>query len=324
MIGRRTMLVASPLAAVSAIARAQAAAPTIGILLASPVGNMREEISALSEGLAELGWRGARAPRLVVLSADDDPTRLPALAAALIAEAPAAVVTQLSEPAAALAALNSTVPIVMATGSSVIELGLTASLARPTRNVTGFSNLTVELNAKRLELLLDVLPSARRIGLLWDPAANAGAAQHAENVRAAARAAVALVELPVSADGDIAPAFDRAAAAGVEALTVVPAPVIGSNIDFIVEQAIARRWPAVFGYITFGRHGGLITYAVDSTASYRAAARYVDRLLRGAKVADLPFQDPARIALIVNLVTARRMGLALPPSLLARADEVIE
>ena len=109
-----------------------------------------------------------------------------------------------------------------------------------------------------------------------------------------------------------------------EALVVVSDPVVGSNIDFIAERAAALFMPAVYGYASFARHGGLLTYAPDPLDNWRGAAGYVDRLLRGAKVAELPFQEPARIALIVNLATARRMGLDLPPSILAAADVLLE
>ena len=299
-------------------------APTIAMLLTSPEANLRAEISALTTELTSLGWTGARAPRFVIISANDDSARIPALARNVVAASPDVIVTGLSDSAIALAAVTVTIPIVMTDGRDFVALGMTASLARPTRNITGFGSLNVVLEPKRLELLLRVAPNARRVGYIWNPSVARGHASRAEIEAAAASLGVAAVALPAGSDAEMLTVFDRAAAAGVEILVVVSDPVVGSNIDYIVERTTALRIPAVYGYASFARHGGLVTYAVDPIANWRAAARYVDRLLRGAKVAELPFQEPARIALTVNLATARRMQLEIPPTLLAAADEVIE
>ena len=324
---RRALLAgggALALGAASPAAAQRAGAPTIGLLIGSPEQNLRAELDAFAAELAALGWTGARAPRLVVASGEDDAARLPALARLLVAARPELLIAQLAESGAALAAATATIPIVMATGSDFVALGLTASLARPSRNVTGFSNLNDVLNGKRLDLLLQAAPAARSVGFIWNPATGRGRAARDEiNAACAARGVVAQ-PLAAGSDAEMLTVFDRAAAAGVEILVVVSDPVVGSNIDYIVERAIALRMPAVFGYASFARHGGLITYAPDPLDQWRNAARYADRLLRGARVADLPFQEPSRIALTINLVTARRMGLDIPPVLMAAADEVIE
>ena len=265
-----------------------------------------------------------KAPRLVIASGEDDPARLPGLARVLVATSPDVLVAQLSESGTALAAETSTIPIVLAGGSDFVGLGLTTGLARPSRNVTGFSNLDDILDGKRLDLLLQVTPGARRVGYIWNPNTARGRATGARIEAAAAAHGIAAEPLPAGSDTEMLTVFDRARAAGVEALVVVSDPVVGSNIDFIVERSTALRMPAIYGYATFAHHGGLLTYAVDSIENWRAAARYVDRLLRGAKIAELPFQEPARIALTVNLVTARRIELTLPQTILAAAAEVIE
>ena len=325
MIARRTALAGAVALAAAAPAAAQrATAPTIGMLIGSPETNLRAEIAAFSAELAARGWTAARTPRLVIASAEDDPARLPGLARVLVATSPDALVAQLSENGTALAAATSTIPIVLAAGSDFVALGLTTGVARPSRNVTGFSNLNDILDGKRLDLLLQVTPGARRVGYIWNPNTARGRATSARIESAAAARGIAAEPLPAGSDAEMLTVFDRARTAGVEALVVVSDPVVGSNIDFIVERSAALHLPAIYGYMTFARHGGLLTYAVDTNENWRGAARYVDRLLRGAKIAELPFQEPARIALTVNLITARRMALTLPPMILAAADEVIE
>ena len=324
---RRRALVASIAAlAIAPPARAQrAGAPGIGVLLTSAEANLHGEIDAFAATLAARGWTAAQAPRLTVASADDDPARLPALARLLVTAAPDALVAQLGDGAAALAAATATIPIVVAAGSDFVAAGLTAGLARPTRNVTGFGNLNDVLEGKRLELLLQAAPAARRVGYIWNPVTPRGRSARAQIDVAAAARAVTAEPLAASSDAEMATVFERAVAARVDALVVVSDTVVGSNIDFIAAGAAAHGLPAVYGYASFGRrHGGLLTYAPDPLDNWRGAAGYVDRLLRGAKVAELPFQEPSRIALTINLATARRMGLELPAALLAAADEVIE
>jgi len=325
MIGRRAALAGVvALAAASPASAQRATAPTIGLLLTSPEANLHREIAAFAAELAARGWTGARTPRLVIASAEDDSSRLPALARLVVAASPDAIVAPLAEAGAVLAAATATIPIVVTDGSDFVALAVTTGLARPSRIVSGFGNLNHVLEAKRLELLLEVAPGARRVGYIRNPNTARGRAARAEIEAAAAARGGAAEPLPARSDAEMLTVFDRARAAGVEALVVVSDPVVGSNIDFIVERSAALHLPAIYGYMTFARHGGLLTYAVDTNENWRGAARYVDRLLRGAKIAELPFQERARIALTVNLITARRMALTLPPMILAAADEVIE
>ena len=324
MIGRRALLAGAAALAVTPASAQRTTAPTIGLLLTSPAENLRVEIAAFAAELAARGWTAARAARLVIASAEDDASRLPGLARLMVAVSPDAIVAAFAETGAMLAAATATIPIVLTDGSDFVALGLTTGLARPSRNVTGFGNLNHVLEAKRLDLLLQAAPAARRIGYIWNPNTARGRAARTEIEAAASARAIGAEPLPAGSDAEMLTVFDRARAAGIEALVVVSDPVVGSNIDFIVERTTALRIPAVYGYATFARHGGLLTYAVDTTENWRGAARYVDRLLRGARIAELPFQEPARIALTINLATAQRMGLTLPPTILAAADEVIE
>ena len=261
----------------------------------------------------------------MVASAEDDAARLPALARVLVAASPDAIIADVADSGVTLAAATATIPIVMVAGSNFVALGLSAGLARPSRNVTGFGNLGNVLNGKRLDLLLQAAPASQRVGFIWNPNTPRGHLARAEIEAAAASRGVTTTPLAAASDAEMLTVFDRARAAGIDALVVVSDPVVGSNIDYIVESTTALGMPAIYGYASFGRrHGGLLTYAIDPLDNWRGAAGYVDRLLRGAKIAELPIQEPARIALIVNLATARRMRLALPRSILAAADEVIE
>src|SRR5262245_16429049 len=323
---RRELIVGSGVLLAGAPAAAQSvSSPAIGVLLTTPRSNTRTELDTFVDEVAARGWTGARAPRLTIASAEDDLARLRGLANLLVATTPTVLVAQFSNAAVALATETATVPVVVVNGSDFASLGLSDSLARPSRNVTGFSAFDDVLEAKRLDILLQAAPSARRIGVIWHPGSVRGRAARAEVEAAATSRGVAVTPLDAGSDAEMLTVFDRAAAAGVEGLVVISGPVVGSNIDYIVERSTALRLPAVYGYATFGRrHGGLLTYAPDPLANWRGAAGYVDRLLRGARVSDLPIQQPERVALTVHLGAARKMGLALPPSLLAAADEVIE
>jgi putative tryptophan/tyrosine transport system substrate-binding protein len=204
-----------------------------------------------------------------------------------------------------------------------IALGLTTSFAHPTRNVTGFTTLNDTLAAKRLELLREIMPSASRIALLWVPTNPQQVLLERQTTEAAQKLGIELLSSPLRSFEEIQAALQNAIHGQAAAIIVAADPLTLENQRFIIDQCLTLKLPAIHTYISEARSGALLTYGVD-TANYGALADYVDRLLRGAKVADLPFQEPTSIKLAVNLKTASALGITVPAAILARADEVIE
>jgi putative ABC transport system substrate-binding protein len=248
---------------------------------------------------------------------------LPALAADLVSRKVDVFVTQ-GGASSAIAAKNatSTIPIVFTNVGDPIGLGLVASLARPGGNLTGFTELSVELEPKRLELLCELVPQAVVIALLVNPDNGSAAEQHVRAAEEAARTkGVRLVVLKASSDGEIEAAFAQLQAGG---FLVVTDPFFLSRRDQLVALAARHAVPAIYGNPGLVAAGGLISYGADTGALFRQAGIYAGRILKGAKPADLPVQQPTAFKLVVNLKTAKALGLTIPPSILARADEVIE
>jgi len=300
------------------VVRAQQVKPVkLGVLLVEK----REPFTRVfSEGLREFGYMDGQNMQIEYRSAEGKLDRLPMLAAELVGLKVDIIVA--SETPAVQAAKRATteIPIVMAPSGDPVGTGLITSLSRPGGNVTGLSAATAELAGKSLELIREILPAARRVAALADPA-NAFTKSFLAQINASARPAGLEIQ-PVMLGGadDLDPVFANMASSGIDALIVQPTLPRAS----IITLARKYRLATVSGNRAFADAGGLMSYAGSLADRYRNAAPYVDKILKGAKPADLPVQQPTKFELVINLKTAKALGISVPPSILTRADEVIE
>jgi putative tryptophan/tyrosine transport system substrate-binding protein len=282
------------------------------------------DIEAFRQGLREHGYVEGKNIVVDYRWADGNEQRLRAIVAELIRVKVDLIVA--SAPAAARAAKEAatTIPIVMVLVADPVAFGFVASLARPGGNVTGFAFLLPELSGKRLQLLKDAIPKLSRVAVLWN-AANPYKAFDLKEVQAVAEALrVAVETLPVRGPDDFAHAFEAAIASGAGGLITLDDPFTIGHRTRIVSLALKYRLPALYGVRPFADAGGLMSYGPDRFDQNRRAATYVDKILRGAKPADLPVEQPMKFELVINLKTAKALGLTIPPSVLGRADQVIE
>jgi len=283
---------------------------------------------AFLQGLRDVGYVEGRNVAIEYRDAEGKVERLPTLAAELVALKVDVIVTENSTLAARVAKqATTTIPIVFTSVGDAVESGLVISLARPGGNVTGLSNLGPELVGKRLELLKQAVPGLDRVAVLWLPGAL-GERTDKDMLAGADVAARALgVQLQFvearSAD-EFARAFSDMSSARAGALTVLPSNRFLREHRRLVELAAEKRLPAVYTSREFVDAGGLMSYGANSADLHRRAATYVDKILKGAKPGDLPVEQPTKFELVINLKTAKDLGLILPPSLLARADELIQ
>jgi putative ABC transport system substrate-binding protein len=301
----------------------QKAMPVIGFLGATSPGPGLSFLTAFQQGLSEAGFVEGKNVAIEYRWAEGHYDRLPAFAADLVDHKVDVLVA--ASPPSALAAkgATSTIPIVFIVGDPV-GAGLVASLARPADNLTGVSILAVELMGKRLELLSELVPQARVTALLVNPN-NAAAEPAIGNTQEAAGAkGVQLRILKASTESEIDGAFATLVQLHADALLILPDPSFLSRREQIVAMAARYAVPTIYDWREFAAAGGLITYGPSFTAAYRLAGNYAGKILKGAKPADLPVQQPTTFELVVNLKTAQELGLTIPPSILARADEVIE
>jgi putative ABC transport system substrate-binding protein len=278
---------------------------------------------AFLSGLRELGYSEGRNLTMEYRSAGGG-ERLPALAADLVAQKVDLIVTQ--GAAATLAAKNATatIPIVMASSQNAVGDGLVASLARPAGNVTGRSLYAPEITPKRLELLKETVPGLSHVALLWNVQNPGGAAQYREAELAARALGLRISSLDIRIPEDLDRALAGAVRAGAGALLVLSdSRTIGHRSE-IAAAALQHRVATMYANKDYVEGGGLMSYGPDLKESFRLAAVYVDKILKGAKPADLPVEQPTHFALVINLKAAKALGLTIPPTLLARADEVIE
>jgi putative tryptophan/tyrosine transport system substrate-binding protein len=303
----------------------QKAMPVIGYLGIGSPGPYAPVVAAFHQGLSEAGWVEGQNVAIEYLWAEGHYDRLPALAADLVGRKVDVIVTG-GGAAGALAAKNatSTIPIVFFSGDDPVAAGLVASLARPGGNLTGFSIITVELMPKRLELLSELVPQARLIALLVNPN-SLGAERMTQEMQNASHAkGVELHILEARTEDEIDAAFATLAQAKAGALIVSADAFFNSRHEQLVTLAARSAVPAIYEWREFAAAGGLISYGPSLMAVNRQAGAYVGKILKGAKPADLPVQQPTTFELVVNLKTAAALGLTVPPSILARADEVIE
>jgi len=317
-------LLAAPLAA-----EAQQAGKVvrIGYLTNSTAGNLHAP-EAFLQALRDLGWVEGRNVTIEYRDAEGKPERFPALAAELVALKVDVIVTAGGTRAAQVAKqATRTIPIVFQAAADPVTSGLVTSLARPGGNVTGSSNLTPELVGKFLELLTQAVPGVRLVALVIEPGATSERTDQ-DILRAADVAARALgVRLQVIAvrgPADFAKAFSDMTRAHAGGVAMLGSSLINNERRRLVDLAAKHRLPAVYTWRWFVDDGGLMAYGPNVADLYRRAASYVDKILKGAKPADLPVEQPAKFDLVINLKTAKALGLTIPPSLLARADQVIE
>jgi putative tryptophan/tyrosine transport system substrate-binding protein len=326
MTRRELMLVLGGAMSAGRSLRAQQKAPlVIGILGGGSPGAFAPFVAAFHEGLSETGYVEGQNVVIEHRWAEGSYDRLPALAADLVG-GKVDVIAATGGPLPALAAKNatSTIPIVFSSGVDPVERGLVASLARPGGNLTGFTIISLELMPKRLELLSELVPQASVFALLVNPN-NAGTEPMIRDMQEAARTkGVQLHVLKASTESEIDTAFAALVQQQARALVVSADPFFNSRREQLVALAALHTVPAMYELREFAAIGGLISYAPSLTAAYRQVGIYVGKILKGANPADLPVQRPTTFELVVNLKTAKALGLTIPPSILARADEVIE
>jgi putative tryptophan/tyrosine transport system substrate-binding protein len=306
-----------------ALAQAQMNIARVGFLGPAPAANYAPRVEALRAGLRELGYIEGTNLNFAFRWADAA-NQMPELAAELVRAGVEVILAPSSTETAAILEATKTVPVVFATHADPVGIGHVASLARPGGNATGLTMLLTEMVAKELEALKEALPNARRFGVLFTPTAPSHIPALEAAERAGRRLQVELRMVPVRSEGDLHDEFAKMAQDGVDGLLVISSSFTFSMRALLADLAIKHRLPSVFGTKDNVFAGGLLSYAPDLRDLYRQAATYVDKILRGAKPADLPVEQASRYELVINLKTAKTLGIAIPPTLLARADEVIE
>jgi putative ABC transport system substrate-binding protein len=301
------------------------AMPVIGFLSARPEGASAALVAAFHRGLSETGYTEGQNVAIEYRWAEGRYDRLPALAADLVGRKVDVIVASGGPPSAQAAKIaTATIPITFVVGTDPVELGLVASLARPGGNLTGVSMMMTELNAKRLELLSELVPQAGVIALLVNPN-YPGAEEIMREVEEAARATgVQVLNLKAGTEGEIDAAFTTLVERHVDALVVGNDSFFDSRIEQLVALAGRHGVPAIYDQREFPDSGGLMSYGTSLTSVYRQLGIYAGKILNGAEPADLPVQQPTRFELVLNMKTAKALGLTTPQSILARADEVIE
>ncbi len=298
--------------------------PVIGYLSGASPGASAPTVAAFRQGLSESGYVEGQNVAIEYHWAEGRYDRLPALAADLVDHKVDVIATTGGPSVLAAKSATSTIPIVFSSGADPVELGLVASLARPGGNLTGVNFISIELMPKRLELLSELVPETRVIALLVNPN-NPIAERIIGNMQEAAGAkGVQLPILMASTESEIDTAFATLVQQHAGALVVGGDTFFASRLDQLVALAARYTVPAIYEWREWVAAGGLISYGPSNTGNWHQVGTYVGKILKGAKPADLPVQQPTTFELVVNLNTAKALGLTVPPSIIARADEVIE
>jgi putative ABC transport system substrate-binding protein len=282
------------------------------------------ERAAFIQGLRELGYLVGRNLVIEYRSADNDQSRLPELAAELVRQRVELILAGGTEVAIAAKTASSTLPVVFSASGDPVKAGLVKSYARPGGNVTGLSFVAPELSAKRLALVRELVPQARRVAVMWNARGEIAAIEWKETEEAARRLGIATEALPIDETGDMVRALDSLPRARPDALLVIVDERMVGFRKIIAEAALRARVPCVTGWREYVAAGALASYAPDMRALFHRAAFYVDRILKGAKPAELPVEQPSKFEMVINMKTAAALGITVPPALLVSADEVIQ
>ena len=323
--GVLSILVVALLLAVAVIAEAQQTkkVPRIGLL--SPFSPSATALwhQALLQGLRDLGWIEGKNISIEYRYAEGKADRLPDLAADLVRLKVDIIVASVNTDASAAKKATRTIPIVMASAGDPVASGLVESLARPGGNITGLSQMAPELAGKRLELLKEIVPKLSRVAVLWNPQGTTSTLNWKEIQLPARQLGVQLHSLEARSSDDFDKVFEDATRARADALAIMPDQLFAGNLKRIADLAAKSRLPSIFHLTEFVDSDGLAAYGPDRSDQFRRAAYYVDRILKGTKPADLPVEQPTKFELVINLKTAKQIGLTIPPNVLARANKVI-
>ena len=308
-------------APIASIAQPIAGAARIGFLGSASAAGLASSLEALRSGLRDLGYIGNRDIVIEFRWAEGRYERLEKLATELVRLKVDVLVTYGTPGIRAAKRATTTIPIVMAASADAVATGLVASLARPDGNVTGLTIFGPEITAKRLELLKEAFPRARNVAVLFNPDTRGAGSRPMEIASKSFN--VELQRIGVRGPGEFANAFSEMVTKRVDAVLITQEPMLNAYPKEIANLAARHRLPLI-GFTDLADAGGLLGYGVNFPELYRRAAYYVDKLLRGAKPADLPVEQPSRFELVINLRTARAFGITIPPSIFLRADRVIE
>ena len=323
---RRRVFMASIMAACSRPSLAQQQVMRVAVLttLLQSDPETRQRVLAFESRLNALGWAKGSNLQIDYRFAEGDVSRMPALAAALLQAAPDVVVVQSNPGVKAVLELTRAVPVVFLVVADPVGSGFVQSLAQPGGNATGFSNFDATIGSKWLEVLHQIAPTLRRVGIIMHAETTANVAMLRVIEAAAPTVGVAISQAGVHDGPGIERAIDNLAKEKDAGLIVLPHPVTSAHRNLLADLAARHRLPAVYPFRYHATAGGLISYGIDAVDLFPRAASYVDRLLRGAKPGDLPVQAPTKFELVINMKAAKALGLEVPHSLLLRADEVIE
>jgi putative ABC transport system substrate-binding protein len=329
LIDRRTFI-ATVTAGILAAPLVGEAQPATGVrrigfmsLRSGPTDN--PQLDAFRRELREMGYLEGRNVVLEIRYAEGTPEKLPGLAAEMVRLRVDVIVTQSGVAAIAASKATKTIPIVMVSSGDAVRQGLVASLARPGGNVTGLTMISPEISQKRLEVLREMVPTLSRVGVLWcGPGEPVADNEWQETQTAAAALKVQVASLEVRSPQDLASAFGTAAKQRVQAVIVLDCSRLHPNAVRITGLSMKNHLPALYPYSIYSEAGGLMSYGPDLREGARRAATFVDKILKGAKPGDLPVEQPTKFELVLNLKTAKALGLTIPQSLLIRANQVIQ
>jgi putative ABC transport system substrate-binding protein len=299
-------------------------AKRIGILSSFSPSNSAEWHQAFEHGLRDLGWIEGKNIEFEYRYAEGGNDRLSALAGDLASRNVDVIMADESTDAQAARSATNRIPIVMASAGAAVEIGLVDSLARPGGNITGLSQMTPELAGKHLELLKEINPKLSRVAVLWNPQGKTSALGWQEMQTSAKQTGVKLQSIEVRKAEDLEKVLENVTKAHASALSIMPNPVFATNLGRIVKFALKNRLPSIFHLKEFAEAGGLVAYGPSRTDMFRRAAVFVDKILRGANPGELPIEQPTKFELVLNMKTAKALGIKMPNAILIRADKIIE
>ena len=319
-----TLTLGTLAAPLTAAAQQATKVPRIGVLHVGAPTAVSHFVEAFKQGLREHGYVEGQNIVVERRFGEARAERISEVAAELVRLKLNVIVTSTDLGVAAVKQQTQTIPIVMANSTDPVGTGFVTSLARPGGNVTGLTNISPELSAKRLELLKEAVPGLSRVAIMWNPEVRGGVLDYKETEGAARSLRLQLQSVEVSRADDFDRAFSALSTGRAEALIVISGPLAFTNRGQIASFAQKNRLPSMYGLRDFADAGGLMAYGPNSVDLWRRAAAYVDKILKGAKPGELPVEQPTKFEFVINLKTAKTIGLTIPQSLLRRADHVIQ